>query len=61
MISKVEMLEMDEISDRDMISLIASFIETGEIKQLNDSFQRVATRLIDEGYVDLDGNVLKYQ
>ena len=60
MISKVEELELDELTDRAMINLIASLIESGEILQLNGPFQRVATRLIDEGYVDRNGKVLRY-
>ncbi len=60
MISRTEELELDEISDRKMVDLIASLIEGGEIWQLDDSFQRVAIRLMDEGYIDTNGKVLGY-
>ncbi len=60
MVSRVEELESEEISDHRMMDIMALLIESGEVWKLRGSFGRVATTLIDEGYIDSNGKVLKY-
>ena len=59
---KVEMImayESGELKAEDTLKLFAELVRTGEAFTLQGHYGRVAQGLIDEGYLDKNGNILK--
>lgn len=52
--------EMDDISPEQYIDCMAEMIRTRLAFNLQGSWGRAAAALIENGYIDQDGNVLNY-
>lgn len=52
--------ESGELSDNQTIDLFARLINSGMAWQLQGHYGRTAKALIEAGYIDKQGNVLKY-
>lgn len=51
--------ESGELSDNEILELFSELIKTGKLKDLQGMYQRMASDLIKQGYLDKNGNVLK--
>lgn len=59
LVSKILEYETGELSTVGIIRLFAELIRTGEAWQLQGSYGRLATALIDSGVIDSSGTILK--
>ena len=51
--------EAGELSDKEVIKLFAELIKTKQCWSLQGMYGRMAQSLIDNGYIDKEGNILK--
>lgn len=51
--------ESGELSDKKTLELFSELIKTGKAWRLQGHYGRVAKSLIDTGYIDRRGNILK--
>ena len=51
--------ESGELSDRKILELFSYLISTGRCWTLQGHYGRVAISLINSGYIDTEGNILK--
>ena len=51
--------ESGELSDNEILELFSELIKTGKLKSLQGMYQRMASDLIKQGYLDKNGNILK--
>jgi len=51
--------EADELTDIEVLELFAELIKTGMAWKLQGSYGRMAIALINAGYIDRKGNIMK--
>ena len=61
LVDKIICFEAGELSDKDLIELFAELIKTGQAWTLQGMYGRMAQKLIDAGYIDRKGNIIKYR
>ena len=52
--------ESGKLTDQETLELFSHLISTGQCWTLQGHYGRTATCLIDNGYIDREGNILKY-
>ncbi len=60
LLDKIMAFEAGDLSGHDIVDLFAELVRTGEAWSLQGSYGRGAVALIQQGYIDRAGNVLKY-
>lgn len=60
MIEQIIAYEQGDLGADETVDLFADLVKTGQAWSLQGHYGRTAQALIDHGYIDLDGNVLKY-
>jgi hypothetical protein len=58
-VSKIMDYENGEMSDEETVAFFAELVRSGLAWQLQGSYGRTAANLIDRGYIDHEGNILK--
>jgi hypothetical protein len=61
LVDKIIQFEMGEMTDKEIIELFAELVKTGQAWMLQGSYGRLARRLIETGYIDRRGNVIRYR
>lgn len=59
MVDQIISYESGELSDMETIELFANLIKSGMVWSLQGHYGRTATALIEAGYIDRTGNILK--
>lgn len=59
LVFQIMAFESGELSGNETINLFSSLISNGMAWKLQGSYGRTAARLIDLGYVDKEGNIIK--
>lgn len=57
-INKLMMFEDGQLDDNDTLELFSELIQTGQAWTLQGFYGRTARNLIDNGYIDRQGNIL---
>lgn len=60
LIDSIIRFEEGELTDEQIIDLFADLIRTGTAWSLQGHYGRTANSLIEQGYLDADGNVISY-
>lgn len=60
LVDKIIAYETGELSNSETLELFSELIKTGQVWQLQGSYGRTAHALIERGYLDKDGNILKH-
>jgi len=55
--SKIMDYEQDELNDFDVINLFSELMTSGMLPKLQGSYQRQAQELVNEGILDVYGNI----
>jgi hypothetical protein len=58
-VDKIIAYEQGELSDNEIIALFADLVKSGMAWTLQGHYGRTAEALIEQGYIDNKGNVLK--
>ena len=61
LVDKIIEFEAGELSMKNTIDLFAELVKTGQAWSLQGSYGRGAHALIERGFIDKKGNVLKYE
>jgi len=56
--TKLMAFENGELDTEEMVELFSDLVRTGLAWQLQGFYSRTAKQLIDNGYLDYDGNIL---
>jgi len=60
-VSLIMEFEAGNLSDKGIIDLFSMLIKDGSAWSLQGSYGRMAQRLIDAGYIDKQGNIIRYR
>lgn len=60
-VDKIMKWEDGRMTDTEIIEFFAELVKTGQAWRLQGSYGRMAQRLIDAGYIDKNGLILKYR
>lgn len=59
LINKIIAYESGELDAEKTLELFSELIKTGQVWHLQGMYGRTAKRLIEHGYLDIHGNILK--
>ena len=60
-VDKIIEYEAGTLDDKGIIDLFAKLVKTGGAWELQGAYSRMATNLINAGYIDKKGNVITYR
>jgi len=60
LVDKIIAYESGELNNEDMLILFSELIKNGMAWSLQGCYGRQAEALIESGYIDIKGNILKY-
>ena len=61
LVDKIMKWEDGQMTDTEIIEFFSELVKTGLVWTLQGNYGRMATRLIDAGYINKNGLILKYQ
>ena len=61
LVDKIMKWEDGRMTDTEIIDFFSELIKSGQAWQLQGNYGRMAQRLIDAGYIDKKGLILKYR
>jgi len=60
-VDKIMKWEDGRMTDTEIIDFFSELVKSGQAWRLQGSYGRMAQRLIDAGYIDKNGLILKYR
>lgn len=59
-VDQIIAFEQGELDENQIVELFAHLVQTGQAWTLQGAYGRMATALMNQGYLDEEGNILQY-